>query len=140
MATCSSSQQGPKGKGASPSGCEGRGLLEGWCQDKGSNHSAEACHSEAGSVAFGTAGEKGGNVRNILTQQSPPPAPLPQLRDGRWGGLIAEDMQMAEAGCPSLPPSIPILRLLGCVWGGGWGQKSGTLVSPQRYWGGKEGN
>ena len=37
-------------------------------------------------------------MRNILTQQS-----SPQLGDRRWGGLIAENMQMVEAVCPSLP-------------------------------------
>lgn len=104
-ATRSSSQQGPKGEWASPSGCEGGGLLKGWGQGRGSSYSAEARHLEAGFAAFGPAGQKGGNVRNIPTQQSPPP---PQLRDGRWGGLIAENMQMAEARL-ALPPSLPSL-------------------------------
>ena len=57
-----------------------RGVREDGCSWAGvrgreSSHSAEARHSEAGFVAFGPAGEKGGNVRNILTQQSPPPPP-----------------------------------------------------------------
>lgn len=55
------------------SGCEGGRLVLGWGQHGESSHLAGAGHSEAGFVAFGPAGEKGGNVRNILTQQSPPP-------------------------------------------------------------------
>lgn len=56
--------------------------------------------------------EKGGNVRNILTQHSPPfvclPPTPPPARDRRWGrtDLIAENMQMVEA-CLPLPPSFP---------------------------------
>lgn len=45
----------------------------GWGQGGESSHSAEDGHSEAEFEAFGLAEEKGGNVRNILTQQSPPP-------------------------------------------------------------------
>lgn len=56
-------------------------------------------------MAFGPAGEKGGNVRNILTQQSPPPPPS---LTGVGGGLIAEKIQMVEA-CLSLPPPPSIL-------------------------------
>lgn len=82
----------------------------GWGQGRESSHLAEAGHSAAGLVAFGLAGEKGGNVRNILTQQSPP---SPSLR-GLEGGLIAENIQMVEA-CPPLPPcsilSSPVLCL-----------------------------
>ena len=50
-----------------------------------SSHSAEAGHSEAGFAAFGPQ-EKGGNVRNILTQHSPTPRLLPRI--GVGGGLI----------------------------------------------------
>lgn len=38
---------------------------------------------------------------------------------------------MVEA-CLSLPPPISDLSLLGYVWGGGWGQKSETLVFPPK--------
>lgn len=70
-----------------------------------SRHSAEAGHSEAGFAAFGPQ-EKGGNVRNILTQHSPtPPTPAPGQASGE-DDLIAENMQMVEAYLP-LPPSSP---------------------------------
>lgn len=82
-----------------PLGCEGGGLVLSWGQGGESSHSAEDGHSEAEFEAFGLAEEKGGNARNILTQQSPPPYPL-SLR-GVGGGLIAENIQMVEA-CPSL--------------------------------------
>lgn len=78
----------------------------GWGQDGESSHSAEAGHPVAGFMAFGPAGEKGGNVRNILTQQQsgtpPPPALAPSSR-GVGGGLIVENIQMVEACPPSLP-------------------------------------
>lgn len=41
-------------------------------------------------MTFGPAWERGGNVRNILTQQLPPPN-----SDGTWGRLTTEKMQMA---------------------------------------------
>lgn len=95
----------------------------GWGQGGESSHLAEAGHSEAGLVAFGLAGEKGGNVRNILTQQSPP---TPHLR-GVGGGLIAENIQMVEA-CPSLPaPSILSSPAL-CL-----GRRPGIDIS-QKHW------
>lgn len=83
-----SSQQSPRVTSffyGLPSRCEGGGLVLGWGQGRESSHSADTGHSEAGFVAFGPGGEKGGNVRNILTQQSPPtPRPSPQL-ERRWG-------------------------------------------------------
>lgn len=47
-------------------------------------------------MTFGPAWERGGNAKNILTQQLPPPN-----SDGTWGRLTAEKMQMVIP----LPPS-----------------------------------
>lgn len=95
----------------------------GWGQSGESSHLAEAGHSEAGLVAFGLAGEKGGNVRNILTQQSPP---TPRLR-GVGGGLIAENIQMVEA-CPLPSPRSILSSPALCL-----GRRPGVDIS-QKHW------
>lgn len=83
MATYSSSCRAPKERGPPPRGVREDGFSWAWVRGRESSHSADARHSEAGFVAFGQGGEKGGNVRNILTQQSSPPPPAQGWALGR---------------------------------------------------------
>lgn len=81
-------------------------------------------------MTFGPAWERGGNARNILIQQLPPPN-----SDGTWGRLTAEKIQMVIPPHPHPTLAMP----LGCLERrAGARQHSQTPKCPQRYWGGRE--
>lgn len=76
-------------------------------------------------MASGRAVEKGGNLRNMLTQQNLSPLPFPppsQLRMGVRGGLMAENLQMLGTHSPLPHPAPP--RFPYCVSGGGGKQEA----------------
>lgn len=63
--------------------------------------------TQAGCVTFGPAWGRGGSVRNILTQQFPPPN-----SNGPWGRLTTEKRQMV---IPLLTPSPTLAMPPGCL-------------------------
>ena len=74
--------------------------------------------TQAGCVTFGPAWGRGGSVRNILTQQFPPPN-----SDGKWGRLTSEKMQMAiPLPNPSPTPAVPPPRVV-------WGRRAGAQTA-----------
>lgn len=102
------SKQSPEGQAPTPTSLslllDLRGSVWGKAASELRLDTAVRLVTQAGCVTFGLAWERGGNVRNILTQQLPPPN-----SDGTWGRLTPEKMQMA------IPPPTPTRIPLGCL-------------------------